>query len=35
MVPVLLVVLMVAAALALTHPAPDSRIDAVPRELLR
>lgn len=34
-VPVLLLLLMVAAAFALTHPAPSPRIDGLPRELVR
>jgi hypothetical protein len=33
--PVLLVLLAIAAALALTHPAPSPRVDVLPQELAR
>jgi hypothetical protein len=34
MIPALLALLMMAAALALTHPPPSSRMDALPRPIV-
>jgi hypothetical protein len=34
-IPALFAIVMVAAALALSHPAPSPRVDALPKELAR
>lgn len=34
-IPALLAIVMVAAVLALTHPAPSPRVEALPKELVR